>query len=35
MILFLKNSLILMTCLIKDGHKFYPQLLLKETLYDE
>ena len=31
----LKNDVILMTFVIKDDHKFYPQLFLKEALYDE
>ena len=31
----LKNAVILMTCVIKDDHKFYPQLFLEEALYDE
>ena len=31
----LKNVLILMTSVIKDGIKFYPQLFLEETLYHE
>ena len=31
----LKNFLILMTCVIKDGDKFYPQLFLEEALYYE
>ena len=30
----LKNAVILMTCVIKDGDKFYPQLILEEALYD-
>lgn len=25
----LKNTVTLMTCVIKDGHKFYPQLFLE------
>ena len=31
----LKNAVILMTCVIKDGHKVYSKLYLKESLYDE
>ena len=31
----LKYSVILMTCVIKGGDKFYPQLFLEEVLYDE
>ena len=31
----LKNVLILMTSVIKDGIKFYPQLFLEETLYHD
>ena len=31
----LKNAMILMTFVIKDGDKFYPQLFLEEALYDE
>ena len=30
-----KNAVILVTCVIKDGNKFYPQLFLEEALYDE
>ena len=30
-----KNTVILMTCVIKDDGKFYPQLFLEEPLYDE
>ena len=29
----LKNVLILMTCIIKDDGKFYPQMLLEEVLF--
>ena len=29
-----KNVVILMTCVIKDGDKFYPVLFLEEALYD-
>ena len=28
----LKNVIILITCAIKDGDKFYPQILLEEVL---
>ena len=31
----LKNAVILMTFVIKDGDKFYLQLFLEEALYDE
>ena len=31
----LKKVEILMTCLVKDGGKFYPQLSLDHALYDE
>ena len=31
----LENVVILITWIIKDDHKFYPQLFLKETLFDE
>ena len=31
----LKSAVILMTCVIKDGDKFYPQLFLEEALYDD
>ena len=31
----LKRVVILLTCVIKDGNKFYPQLFLDHTLYDE
>ena len=31
----LKIVLIIMTCVIKNGDKFYPQLFLEEALYDE
>ena len=30
-----KNVVILMTCVIKDGNTFYPQLHLDHALYDE
>ena len=30
-----KNAVILMAFIIKDGDKFYPQLFLEETLFDE
>ena len=30
----LKNAVILITCVIKDGDKFYQQLILEEALYD-
>ena len=29
----LKNVVILMTCVIQDGGKLYPQMFLEETLY--
>ena len=29
----LKNVVILMTCVVKDDDKFYPQLLLEEILF--
>ena len=29
----LKKVVLLMTCIIKDGNKFYPQLFLKYALY--
>ena len=28
-----KNVVVLMTCVIKDGNKFYPQVFSEETLY--
>ena len=31
----LKNAVILMTCVMKDGDKFYPELYLEEALNDE
>ena len=31
----LKNVTIIMTCVIKDGDKFYRHLFLEETLCDE
>ena len=31
----LKNIAILITYVIKNGNKFYPQVFLEETLYDE
>ena len=31
----LKNSVILITCAIKDNAKFYPQICLEEALYNE
>ena len=31
----LKNAVILMRCVIKNGDKFYPQLFSEEKLYDE
>ena len=31
----LKNGVILMTCVIKDGEKYFLQLFLKEALYHE
>ena len=31
----LKNDVILMTCVIKDGDKFYQQLFLEEALYNK
>ena len=31
----LKNGVILMTCVIKDGKKYFLQLFLKEALYHE
>ena len=31
----LKNAVILMTCVIKDDHKVYSNLFLKESLYYE
>ena len=31
----LKNVVILITCVIKDNAKFYPQIFLKEALYNE
>ena len=30
----LKDAVILMTCVIKDGDKFYHELFLEEALYD-
>ena len=30
-----KNVVILMTCVMKDGNKFYLQLFLEEASYDE
>ena len=34
-IVLLKNIVILMTSVIKDSNKFYPQLFLEEKLHDE
>ena len=31
----LKNVVILMTCVMKDGNKFYTQLFLEEALLEE
>ena len=31
----LKNVVILMTCVVKDGDEFYLRLFLEETLHDE
>ena len=31
----LKNVVILITCIIKDDDKFYPQIFLEKTLYNE
>ena len=31
----LKNVVILITCIIKDDNKFYPQIFLEKTLYNE
>ena len=31
----LKNAVILMRCVIKNGDKFYPQLFSEEKLYEE
>ena len=31
----LKNIVILIICVIKDDAKFYPQIFLEETLYNE
>ena len=31
----LKNVVILITCIIKDDDKFYQQIFLEETLYNE
>ena len=31
----LKNAVILMACVTKDGDKYYLRLFLKETLYDK
>ena len=31
----LKNAVVLMTSVIKDDGRFYPQLFLEEALYDE
>ena len=31
----LKNAVILMTCVITDGDKFYPHLFLEEVLHNE
>ena len=31
----LKNVVILITCVIKDDAKFYPQIFLEEALYNE
>ena len=31
----LKNVVILITCVIKDDAKFYPQIFLEEALYTE
>ena len=31
----LKNDVILMACVIKDGDKFYQQLFLEEALYNK
>ena len=30
----LKNAVILMTFVVKDGNRFFPQLFLEEALYD-
>ena len=31
----LKNAVILMRCVIKNGDKFYPQIFSEEKLYDD
>ena len=31
----LKNTVVLVTCIIKDDGKFYPKNFLEETLYNE
>ena len=31
----LKNIVILITCIIKNDSKFYPQIILEEALYNE
>ena len=31
----LRKAVILMTCVIKDGNKFYPRIFLDHALYDE
>ena len=31
----LRKAVILMTCVIKDGSQFYPQIFLDHVLYDE
>ena len=31
----LKNTVVLVTCIIKDDGKFYPKIFLEETLYNE
>ena len=33
--IFLKNAVMLMTSIIKDDNKPYPEMFLQETLYDE
>ena len=33
--LLLENAVITMTCVIKDGDKFYPQLSIKVPLHDK
>ena len=35
MTLIIKKIVILMTCVIKDGHKVYPQIFSEEALYDK